>query len=96
VRKPTINCVRPRCSDLAHPDTTAEARAAQSRFCRQRLSCPGWRLLAKAPANADVAQLVEHFTRNEGVSGSNPLVGFGATPTMAARRALLKRCGPST
>ena len=24
---------------------------------------------------ADVAQLVEHFTRNEGVSGSNPLVG---------------------
>ena len=25
--------------------------------------------------HADVAQLVEHFTRNEGVSGSNPLVG---------------------
>src|SRR4051794_8665168 len=24
---------------------------------------------------ADVAQLVEHFTRNEGVSGSSPLVG---------------------
>src|SRR6476661_167045 len=28
------------------------------------------------PPRADVAQLVEHFTRNEGVSGSNPLVGF--------------------
>ena len=25
---------------------------------------------------ADVAQLVEHFTRNEGVRGSNPRVGF--------------------
>ncbi len=29
---------------------------------------------------ADVAQLVEHFTRNEGVPGSNPGVGFPATP----------------
>jgi hypothetical protein len=28
------------------------------------------------PRHADVAQLVEHFTRNEGVSGSNPLIGF--------------------
>jgi hypothetical protein len=27
-------------------------------------------------APADVAQLVEHFTRNEGVRGSNPRVGF--------------------
>ena len=26
---------------------------------------------------ADVAQLVEHFTRNEGVRGSSPRVGFG-------------------
>lgn len=26
---------------------------------------------------ADVAQLVEHFTRNEGVRGSNPRVGSG-------------------
>lgn len=25
---------------------------------------------------ADVAQLVEHFTRNEGVRGSSPRVGF--------------------
>ncbi len=36
------------------------------------------RLAPAAPkliARADVAQLVEHFTRNEGVSGSNPLVG---------------------
>ncbi len=27
---------------------------------------------------ADVAQLVEHFTRNEGVPGSSPGVGFAA------------------
>ena len=26
--------------------------------------------------NADVAQLAEHFTRNEGVGGSSPPVGF--------------------
>jgi hypothetical protein len=26
---------------------------------------------------ADVAQLVEHFTRNEGVRGSSPRVGLG-------------------
>ena len=30
---------------------------------------------ARIPAQADVAQLVEHFTRNEGVRGSNPRVG---------------------
>jgi hypothetical protein len=30
----------------------------------------------KIPADADVAQLVEHFTRNEGVPGSIPGVGF--------------------
>ena len=30
----------------------------------------------ESPANADVAQLVEHFTRNEGVPGSIPGVGF--------------------
>src|SRR4249919_1484854 len=28
------------------------------------------------PSRADVAQLVEHFTRNEGVRGSSPRVGF--------------------
>ena len=37
--------------------------------------------IAKALQNqhfADVAQLVEHFTRNEGVPGSSPGVGFAA------------------
>src|SRR5215213_8504232 len=32
---------------------------------------------------ADVAQLVEHFTRNEGVPGSNPGVGFQEVPHSA-------------
>ena len=41
---------------------------------------------------ADVAQLVEHFTRNEGVPGSNPGVGLGRVlscknaPQIDARR----------
>ena len=39
---------------------------------------------ARIPAQADVAQLVEHFTRNEGVRGSNPRVGF--EPILRARR----------
>jgi hypothetical protein len=38
---------------------------------------PGTRKIREIPANADVAQLVEHFTRNEGVPGSSPGVGFG-------------------
>ena len=33
-------------------------------------------LEAGFPSRADVAQLVEHFTRNEGVPGSSPGVGF--------------------
>ena len=37
---------------------------------------PGTRKIREIPANADVAQLVEHFTRNEGVPGSIPGVGL--------------------
>jgi hypothetical protein len=36
---------------------------------------PKRRRYEEIPANADVAQLVEHFTRNEGVPGSIPGVG---------------------
>ena len=35
----------------------------------------GARQIREIPVNADVAQLVEHFTRNEGVPGSSPGVG---------------------
>jgi hypothetical protein len=37
---------------------------------------PGSRKIREIPAHADVAQLVEHFTRNEGVPGSSPGVGL--------------------
>ena len=37
-------------------------------------------------ASADVAQLVEHFTRNEGVRGSNPRVGSGISARSASSR----------
>ena len=38
---------------------------------------------AKVETLADVAQLVEHFTRNEGVRGSSPRVGLSETPANA-------------
>ena len=51
------------------------------------------------PGGADVAQLVEHFTRNEGVSGSIPLVGFVRIPpaagcSIARRQAALTKTQP--
>ena len=36
--------------------------------------------IQEIPASADVAQLVEHFTRNEGVPGSSPGVGSRKAP----------------
>src|SRR3954452_3465917 len=36
------------------------------------------------PGSADVAQLVEHFTRNEGVPGSSPGVGSEKVPHSGA------------
>src|SRR5437867_2992170 len=51
---------------------------------------PAKRLRFEDPA--DVAQLVEHFTRNEGVPGSSPGVGFrpfaGVSSALATRRAV--------
>ena len=44
------------------------SRAARRGFGRPRMATLG--------GSASVAQLVEHFTRNEGVSGSSPLGGF--------------------
>ena len=40
------------------------------------------RRIREIPVNADVAQLVEHFTRNEGVPGSSPGVGSGEGPVI--------------
>ena len=40
-----------------------------------RLALQRWRSHGSISLHADVAQLVEHFTRNEGVRGSSPRVG---------------------
>jgi hypothetical protein len=46
-----------------------------------------------SPRPADVAQLVEHFTRNEGVPGSSPGVGF-LNQAICSRMAFVERlCG---
>ena len=48
-------------------------------------------LVSRLRRRADVAQLVEHFTRNEGVSGSNPLVGSAPQPAGSASRVITVR-----
>ena len=59
----------------------------RSRSCGrvERRVDPGFAVFgARGPGvdceRADVAQLVEHFTRNEGVRGSNPRVGYEKAP----------------
>src|ERR671933_161863 len=48
---------------------------------------------AAAPSRpADVAQLVEHFTRNEGVRGSSPRVGSIPLPAFRRGMAFRSRC----
>ena len=42
--------------------------------------------IQEIPATADVAQLVEHFTRNEGVPGSSPGVGLQRADASLPRR----------
>ena len=53
------------------------AAAADRNFAAplQHQTWQRWGRTQEIPANADVAQLVEHFTRNEGVPGSSPGVG---------------------
>ena len=41
---------------------------------------------------ADVAQLVEHFTRNEGVVGSSPIFSFMYAAGLTDLWFFLKRC----
>ena len=52
--------------------TQPAGRASPSNALEKESACVG-----TLRTLADVAQLVEHFTRNEGVPGSNPGVGFG-------------------
>ena len=84
---------RCRCAPRGAPASCAPRagglRAGRSHPVSQRAFGPGARspeATVRVPraalswdVRADVAQLVEHFTRNEGVRGSNPRVGFPAT-----------------
>src|SRR5215203_4948337 len=74
----------------------AEAARAAPRLSRQcealRSSRTGRGRNWNSQVFADVAQLAEHFTRNEGVPGSSPGVGFGSLqgfPDSPPARALL-------
>ena len=54
----------------------ASGRRLTAPAVRARLCARGPRALeSQAPHGADVAQMAEHFTRNEGVLGSIPSVG---------------------
>src|SRR5450755_2610490 len=44
-----------------------------------------WGRTQEIPANADVAQLVEHFTRKEGARGSRPGAGWAHGPPKTAQ-----------
>src|SRR3954447_13414682 len=55
------------------PDHSPPGAYAQAQRRRNQGAALSW------DVRADVAQLVEHFTRNEGVRGLNPRVGFAAS-----------------
>jgi ATP-dependent DNA helicase RecQ len=70
--------------------SAGRARSARPRRCgragasvrsRKRAAAGGGRV-ASIRGRADVAQLVEHFTRNEGVRGSSPRVGLAEGPAL--------------
>src|ERR1700684_1914736 len=65
-----VNRPQKRRVRLPHAEADLNFAAPLQHQTRQRR-----RKTQENPANADVAQLVEHFTRNEGVPGSSPGVG---------------------
>ena len=65
-----VNRPQKRQVRLPHAEADLNFAAPLQHQTRQRS-----RKIQEIPANADVAQLVEHFTRNEGVPGSSPGVG---------------------
>jgi hypothetical protein len=67
-----VNRPQKRRVRLPHAEADLNFAAPLQHQTRQRS-----RKIQEIPANADVAQLVEHFTRNEGVPGSIPGVGSG-------------------
>ena len=76
---------RARCSPRRGPSSAPAA--APPRTSYPSSPHPGRRpLLPPGRDPADVAQLVEHFTRNEGVPGSSPGVGLGRSPCKPCTR----------
>ena len=71
---PARTAARRRAPPAARPRVRGRCRGGSGR-ASTRCSLAAARELSWGRP-ADVAQLVEHFTRNEGVSGSSPLVGF--------------------
>ena len=67
-----VNRPQKRQVPLPHAEADLNFAAPLQHQTRQRS-----RKIQEIPASADVAQLVEHFTRNEGVRGSSPRVGSG-------------------
>ena len=74
-----VNRPQKRRVRLPHAEADLNFAAPLQHQTRQRS-----RKIQEIPANADVAQLVEHFTRNEGVPGSSPGVGFGVSGSREA------------
>ena len=73
-----VNRPQKRRVRLPHAEADLNFAAPLQHQTRQRS-----RKIQEIPANADVAQLVEHFTRNEGVPGSIPGVGSSEVFTFA-------------
>ena len=70
-----VNRPQKRQVPLPHAEADRNFAAPLQHQTRQRKP-----KIQEIPANADVAQLVEHFTRNEGVPGSIPGVGSEKAP----------------
>ncbi len=68
----------PESCHAARTSATLGRSSSQPESCCTRAAriATGARQIREIPASADVAQLVEHFTRNEGVPGSSPGVGL--------------------
>ena len=82
----------------SHPSVGGRAHSRSPAACR--VGCAPTRAVhLHSRQHADVAQLVEHFTRNEGVRGSNPRVGSsprasgGGNPTVRSHGLDVNLCG---
>ena len=75
-----VNRPQKRRVRLPHAEADLNFAAPLQHQTRQRS-----RKIQEIPANADVAQLVEHFTRKEGARGSRPGAGWAHGPPKTAQ-----------